>query len=91
MPLTIPLFSPFVWTLNSEQLFRKAADRLAEDGYRDVGYEYVIIDDCWMEKERDEAGRLVADRKRFPNGIKALADYVRMKCNRPFNNHSIQK
>lgn len=60
----------------SEQLFRRAADRIVSDGYKDVGYEYVIIDDCWMSKERDEKGRLVPDVKRFPNGIKPLADYV---------------
>jgi hypothetical protein len=47
------------------------------EGYKDAGYEYVNIDDCWMEKERDADGRLVADRKRFPNGIKALSDYVK--------------
>uniref|UniRef100_A0A1B0GJD5 Alpha galactosidase A C-terminal domain-containing protein n=1 Tax=Lutzomyia longipalpis TaxID=7200 RepID=A0A1B0GJD5_LUTLO len=59
-----------------EKLFKRTADRLVEDGYLALGYEYVIVDDCWMEMERDEEGRLVADRERFPNGIKALADYV---------------
>jgi hypothetical protein len=29
-----------------------------------------------MEKTRDSEGRLQADKKRFPSGIKALADYV---------------
>lgn len=68
----------FFLVLASEQLFKTAADRLVADGYKDLGYEYVIIDDCWMEHERDNVtGRLVADRVRFPNGIKALADYVR--------------
>jgi len=37
----------------------------------------VIIDDCWLERERDENGDLVADKERFPSGMKALADYVR--------------
>lgn len=60
----------------SENLFKKAADRLVADGYKNHGYEYVIIDDCWMERERDASGRLVPDRKRFPSGMKALADYV---------------
>ena len=55
------------------------ADRMAEDGFRDVGYEYISIDDCWMEKTRDSAGRLQADKKRFPSGIKALADYIHSK------------
>lgn len=60
----------------SERLFKKAADRFVSDGYKDAGYEYIIIDDCWMEMNRDSKGRLVADTKRFPSGIKALADYV---------------
>ena len=29
-----------------------------------------------MEKTRDSQGRLQPDKKRFPSGIKALADYV---------------
>ena len=52
------------------------ADRMVEDGYKDVGYEYVNLDDCWSAKERDAQGRLQADPDRFPSGIKALADYV---------------
>lgn len=53
------------------------ADRMVEDGYREAGYQFVHIDDCWMEKRRDADGKLVPDRKRFPSGIGALADYVR--------------
>lgn len=53
------------------------ANLLISEGYADVGYEYVIIDDCWMEMERDNVtDRLVADQERFPNGIKSLANYV---------------
>ena len=53
------------------------ADRMAADGFREAGYEYVIIDDCWLDKSRDSRGRLQPDPERFPSGIKALADYVR--------------
>jgi hypothetical protein len=53
------------------------ADRLVADGYKDAGYVYVNVDDCWPEKQRDANGHLVPDRKRFPSGMKALADYVR--------------
>lgn len=52
------------------------ADVMVRDGYLAAGYEYVIIDDCWLAKERDATGRLQPDPDRFPNGIKALADYV---------------
>lgn len=44
----------------NEQLIKEMADRIVEDGYRDLGYEYVIIDDCWSLRERVD-GKLVAD------------------------------
>ena len=52
------------------------ADHMAMDGYKDAGYEYVCLDDCWLATERDIFHRLQPDRKRFPNGMKHLADYV---------------
>lgn len=63
-------------SIRSEQLFFEMADRLAEDGWRELGYEYINMDDCWSAKQRDAAGQLVPDPTRFPSGIKALADYV---------------
>lgn len=60
----------------SEELIMQMADRLAEDGYRDAGYTYVSIDDCWSNKERDPSGNLQPNSTRFPNGMKALADYL---------------
>ncbi|XP_067142791.1 alpha-N-acetylgalactosaminidase-like [Centruroides vittatus] len=63
----------------SESLYMEMADRLASDGFKEAGYEYVNIDDCWMSKERDSNSQLVADPDRFPHGIQALADYVHSK------------
>ncbi|XP_021367071.1 alpha-N-acetylgalactosaminidase-like [Mizuhopecten yessoensis] len=63
----------------SEQLYKDMADQMVLEGFAAAGYEYVNIDDCWSAKERDENGRLQADPKRFPSGIKALADYVHNK------------
>lgn len=60
----------------SENLFMDMADRLAKDGWSELGYKYVSIDDCWMAKERDSSGKLYGDKSRFPHGIKALADYI---------------
>lgn len=62
----------------SEKLFMDMADRMAADGWRDAGYEYINIDDCWMAMERVN-GSLVGDPKRFPHGIKYLADYIHSK------------
>lgn len=63
----------------NEQLIRETADVLANEGYLEAGYEYLVIDDCWSLRERDAQGRLVADPAKFPNGMKAVADYVHSK------------
>ena len=60
----------------TDALVRATADRFVSAGLRDAGYTYVNIDDCWMTRNRDAAGNLVPDPVKFPNGIKAVADYV---------------
>ncbi|XP_043271319.1 alpha-N-acetylgalactosaminidase [Venturia canescens] len=63
----------------SDRLFRTMADIVVAEGYAAAGYEYINIDDCWLEKERNSAGQLVADKERFPYGIKSLSDYIHSK------------
>lgn len=63
----------------NEELIMDTADVLVRNGYKDAGYEYLIIDDCWALKERDEKGNLVPDPQKFPHGMKAVADYVHKK------------
>ncbi|KAK0408064.1 hypothetical protein QR680_003755 [Steinernema hermaphroditum] len=60
----------------NEDLYMAQADRMSKDGYRDVGYEYIHIDDCWMANQRAPDGQLVANATRFPSGIKALSKYM---------------
>ncbi|KAJ8708621.1 hypothetical protein PYW08_010003 [Mythimna loreyi] len=62
-----------------ESLIMSVADAFYNEGYQEAGYEYIIIDDCWSEMQRDERGRLVADKKRFPRGMKFLGDYIHSK------------
>lgn len=52
------------------------AQALVKTGLSSHGYNTVTIDDCWMQKDRDTAGNLRVDPKRFPNGMKAVADAV---------------
>lgn len=63
----------------NEQMVREIADLFVSRGLKDAGYQYVNLDDCWAEPNRDAAGNLVPNRTRFPNGIKAVADYVHSK------------
>src|SRR5208283_1521583 len=59
----------------AEDSVKKAADAMVSSGMKAAGYQYIVIDDCW-QVSREEDGNIVADPKKFPNGIKALADYV---------------
>ncbi len=63
----------------NEQMVRQIADIFVARGLKDAGYTYVNLDDCWALPQRDAAGNLVPDPVRFPNGIKAVADYVHGK------------
>ncbi|KAK3152942.1 hypothetical protein QOZ80_2BG0165600 [Eleusine coracana subsp. coracana] len=63
----------------NEQIIKATADALVNTGLAKLGYEYVNIDDCWAEYNRDYQGNLVPNRQTFPSGIKALADYVHAK------------
>lgn len=63
----------------SEELIMETADRMKEEGLLEAGYRYIVIDDCWSLKERDAQGHLVPDPRKFPHGMKAVADYVHEK------------
>lgn len=61
-----------------ENMIRQQADAMVSSGMRDAGYTYINIDDCW-HGDRDSLGFIHPDGKRFPSGMKALADYVHSK------------
>ena len=62
----------------TEGIVRRQADAMVTAGLKAVGYRYIVIDDCW-QKSRDPRGNVEVDRKRFPRGIKVLADYIHGK------------
>ena len=62
----------------NEEVVRGVADKMVELGLKDLGYQYVVIDDHW-EAGRDAQGHILANAKKFPSGIKALADYIHSK------------
>ena len=59
----------------SETLVRQTADVIVQSGMRDAGYRYVVIDDCWIGG-RGPDGRLRANSRRFPHGMKAIGDFL---------------
>ena len=64
----------------NEELVKGIVDVIISSGMKDAGYIYIVLDDAWMAKDRDQrTGDLVPDPQKFPHGIKALADYVHSK------------
>jgi alpha-galactosidase len=69
----------------TDKLMREAADVMVSSGMADVGYQYVDIDDCWMNAPsnadplrvgplRDTQGNIIPN-KHFPD-MKAMTDYI---------------
>jgi alpha-galactosidase len=72
----------------TDKMMREAADVMISRGMADVGYQYINVDDCWMNAEksadpkragpfRDENGNIQPN-SYFPD-MKALADYIHSK------------
>jgi len=61
-----------------EKMIRGQADAMISSGMYDAGYRFVNIDDGYFGG-RDSVGKLFADEKKFPSGMKSLADYIHGK------------
>ncbi len=72
----------------TDNMIRNAADRMISSGMADVGYQYVNIDDCWMNAPknndplrvgpaRNEHGNIIPN-SHFPD-MKALTGYIHDK------------
>jgi alpha-galactosidase len=77
-PMGFNTWNTFQTNIN-EQMLKEMVDTYVSSGMRDAGYKYFVLDDGWMTMDRDAKGDLVADPKKFPNGMKAFADYVHSK------------
>ena len=49
---------------------------MVSEGFTAAGYEFVSVDSCWAELERDVHGHVIANRTRFPSGMAALSDHI---------------
>ena len=59
----------------NEGLIKSQADALVSQGLKEVGYQYINIDDGFFG-HRDENGKMVAHAERFPNGMRVVSDYI---------------
>jgi alpha-galactosidase len=73
-PMGWASWNPFFCDYN-DQTIREQADALVASGMRDLGYKYVLIQEC-IAPGRNASGELIIDSARFPHGMKNLVDYV---------------
>ena len=59
----------------NERLIKEQADAMATTGLKEAGYQFINIDDGFWDG-RAEDGSLKIDKKKFPNGMRALSDYI---------------
>jgi alpha-galactosidase len=43
---------------------------------KEAGYQYIVIDYCWADANRDASGNMVARKARFPSGMKTISDSI---------------
>lgn len=62
---------------------REMADTLVSTGMRDLGYDWIVLDDCW-HPSRAANGSLVPFPRFFPHGMAPVIDYAHARgANRP--------
>lgn len=63
---------------NTAALTRAMADKMVELELDKLGYEYIVLDDGCYKPERVD-GKLSNEEGKFPEGFRALADYIHAK------------
>lgn len=58
-------------------LLATSARAIVDLGLRDLGYEYVVLDDCWSAGRNTTGnGSIIVDATKFPDGMAAVAEDV---------------
>ena len=62
----------------SEDIIKGQADAMVSQGLKDVGYQYINIDDGF-QYGRTSDGKVRIHPQRFPHGLKVVSDYIHSK------------
>ncbi|PLB52125.1 putative alpha-galactosidase B [Aspergillus steynii IBT 23096] len=70
-------WNAFACDINATKVLT-AARQVLDLGLKDLGYEYINIDDCWsIKSQRDPVTkRMIPDPIKFPDGISGVADEI---------------
>ncbi|KAF5371640.1 hypothetical protein D9758_003577 [Tetrapyrgos nigripes] len=60
----------------NETLIHETAELMIKLGLKDVGYNYLNLDDCYSERNRSASGDIIANATSFPSGMKNLTDFI---------------
>lgn len=60
----------------SADLLSGTAQRIVDLGLKDVGYNYVVLDDCWSMGRDEQTKELMPSKIKFPKGMKDMADRI---------------
>ncbi len=78
-PMGYNTWNTFGTNINA-QLIKETADAMVDEGLLDAGYKYLVIDDCWSERQRDPiTDKIIPDHEKFPKGMNDVSDYVHAK------------
>lgn len=53
-----------------------AAEAMADNGMREAGYSYIVVDDCYQGGRDAASGRLFSHPERFPDGMGAIGERI---------------
>ncbi len=63
----------------NETVVREVIDAMVDEGMRDAGYQYVVVDGGWRDTILGPSNELLSHPLKFPGGMKVLADYAHSK------------
>ena len=63
----------------SEEIIKGQADAMVSTGLKEVGYQYINIDDGYFYNRNETTGALLIHPEKFPNGLKPVVDYIHAK------------
>lgn len=64
--------------INASNLY-KVADAMVAQKLPSLGYRYLSLDDCWAQSRDPKTGVIQPDPKAFPQGMKAVVDYIHQR------------
>lgn len=63
----------------NEKVILEVINAIVDQGIKDAGYTYVVVDGGWRDTKLGPKGELLPNPEKFPHGMKALADYAHSK------------